>query len=428
MLFLVAAMAVFFAATISAFAVGLDGTSRSYLVSRERGDGTKLMPGYEYLDFSIRDLGDESISAHFGGWGSYDFKEKTGDTDVQYAYVSLKRSRANGAVTLGRIMVFEGVAAERVDGAFARTDLGVGFGISAFGGAPVLTNDIDTPGNNVIYGGRISHQLPDHYTIGVSYLKEERNSTVLREEEGVDLWFKPVNKVEILGRSSYNAETTGWMEHSYNLMLGPFSDLRLTTDLTKISYADYFIGATTSAFILQTGGSIDPREKLDQLGETLSYSLSERVNLSAEYTQFSYDLAGDAKRYGLSAAYAVPRSVGVGGSVHRMDGNTDRLSYDQYRIYAFMKFGNTDAAVDVLDVKYAEPINGVTNAYAASLALGYELTDSLKLGIDGEYAKNPDFDKDVRLFAKLLYRFDFAGGSATGPVTGSLQRPAKEGE
>jgi hypothetical protein len=43
-----------------------------------------------------------------------------------------------------------------------------------------------------------------------------------------------------------------------------------------------------------------------------------------------------------------------------------------------------------------------------SLAVGYELMKSLKVSADIEYAKNPDFDEDVRAFAKVIYGFDVA--------------------
>jgi opacity protein-like surface antigen len=53
----------------------------------------------------------------------------------------------------------------------------------------------------------------------------------------------------------------------------------------------------------------------------------------------------------------------------------------------------------------------VTNAYSASIGAGYELKHNLKVGLDIEYSKNPDFDKDVRAFAKVVYGFDLGGGS-----------------
>jgi hypothetical protein len=65
-------------------------------------------------------------------------------------------------------------------------------------------------------------------------------------------------------------------------------------------------------------------------------------------------------------------------------------------------------------VKYKEPVNGVDKSYSATIAAGYEMTEKLKLGADLEYSKNPDFDKDVRFFLKLNYRFDTEMGKRKG--------------
>ena len=148
-------------------AVNLSGDSNTYVQSREDADKQKILGTYEYLNFSVHDPGKE-VSFHFGGWLRYDLKtEEFGNksnSDLQYGYLSYKSASNNAVVNLGRVMVFEGVAAERVDGMYARTDLAKGFGVSAFGGNPVET-EIDLPGNNVIYGGRLSHQIPGLYRI-----------------------------------------------------------------------------------------------------------------------------------------------------------------------------------------------------------------------------------------------------------------------
>lgn len=415
-------------APMSSPAADLSGTSRTYVLFRESAAGTNMMPLYEYLNFNVQDLGKETISAHFGGWLGYDLSndsfgnDKKKGSDLQYGYVSYRAKEHNATVNLGRVMVFEGVAAERIDGIYARTDIIGGFGISAFGGAPVETGD-DAPGNNTIYGARLSHQMTGLYTIGLSYLKQEKNSLNFREEEGLDLWLRPVNKVEIMGRSSYNVETTGWMEHAYYLMLGPFDKLRLNTEASRINYADYFAGTTSSVFTMTPGGPIDPNEKVDILGEEIFYKISDNWAVSADYKKYSYDIAGSADYYGAKATYNLPRSYSAGVSIHRMDGETNRLKYDEYRVYASKKVQKLDVAVDLLDVKYKEAINDVTSAYSATLAAGYELTEKLKVGLDVEYSKNPDFDKDVRLFAKVVYNFDVASGSRR-PAAGQEKQKA----
>ena len=275
------------------FAAGISGSSNTYLLTREAAGGTRFMPVFEYLDFTVQDMGAESISAHFGGWFRYDLEDETADKDVQYGYLSIRGKTANSIVNLGRVLVFEGAAAERVDGLYARTDLQGNFGISAFGGAPVETG-IDVPGNNVIYGARISHNLADVYRIGISYLKEEKNDAEVREEEGLDVWLHPVTKVDIAGRSIYNAITSDWMQHTYNVVLGPFDKLRVITEASLINYADFFLASTTPVFRLQAG-ILDPDEKARTLGATAAYDLTNGLTISADFKTHNYQIAGDAK-------------------------------------------------------------------------------------------------------------------------------------
>jgi hypothetical protein len=407
-------------------AVDLTGTSSTYLQSRKTANGDQLLPLYEYLNFSVNNnVGKDSISFQFGGAVRYDLNNnevfgKDTNSDLQYAYLSYRAAESNAIVNLGRVMVFEGVAAERVDGVYARTDLQSNFGISAFGGSPVET-EINEPGNNMIYGARLSHQMPGIYRIGISALKEEKNSEDFRKEEGIDLWLHPVNKVELLGKSNYNAITNDWMEHTYLLVLGPFEKLRLNTTASWIDYKSFFglldaatgrSSATTPVFNFQPG-ILDPNEKVRSLGEEVAYGVTDKLNISVDYKGYAYSIAGNAKYYGGNFRYA-DAPGGAGLSLHRMDGETDRLKYYEYRIYGYTKLGTINVSLDVIDVNYDSAINGVSNAYSVSFAAVYDLTEKLKVGADVEYSKNPDFDKDVRAFLKVIYRFDLGYGNRKG--------------
>jgi hypothetical protein len=305
-----------------------------------------------------------------------------------------------------------------------RTDLRGNFGISAFGGVPVEIES-NLPGNNVIYGARLSHQVPGVYRLGISALKEQKNSEDFRKEEGVDLWLSPVNKVEILGRSKYNAITKAWMDNTYILALGPFANLRLNTTASWINYKDLFTGATTSVFSFQPG-VIDPNEKVKILGEEVAYGVTDNLNVSADYKVYDYEIAGNAKYYGGNIRYAKAASGGAGLSAHLMDGGTDPLKYTEYRVYGFKKIGKADVTLDVLDVAYKSAINNVKDAYSVTLAAVYELKERLKVGADVEYSKNPDFNKDVRGFLKIVYSFDAAGHDASASAPGSPKAAAEQ--
>lgn len=395
---------------ISASGLTLTGESKTYFQFRETFDSTKLAPIYEYLDFSIRETKIENISFHFGGWVGYKNKENDGfakkyDNDLQYAYMSIRRATGNTVLNVGRIYVSEGVAMENVDGAYAATDLKGGFRAIVFGGVPIET-DFDNRAGDIIYGGRFTHSIPSAYTIGVSYLKENRGNTDLREETGIDLWLQPVKNVQVLGRSSYDLNNSGWMEHSYRAAFGPFANFRITPQVSWIDYKHFFTASTSGAFALQKG-VIDPNEEAFILGGDIDYTLNRNLIVRADYRHFNYDIAGNAHYYGAGINYSMPQMGGAGVFFHRMAGDNNRLRYNEFRVYATKKLGKADVTVDFFDVLYDNEINGIKNSYAAVAAVGYRITNSVRVAADIEYARNPFFKKEVKAFLKLVYRFGY---------------------
>jgi hypothetical protein len=162
------------------------------------------------------------------------------------------------------------------------------------------------------------------------------------------------------------------------------------------------------------GGILNPNEKVQKLGEDVAYALTDRVSIGVNFTTYDYDVSGSAKSYGGNIRYAVAAQGGAGLSLRRMDGESDSLKYKEYRVYGYKKIDKINLAVDLLDVNYDVPINGVSNAYSASIAGQYDLTERWKLGADVEYQKNPDFNDDVRLFLKAIYHFDIGSGTRKG--------------
>jgi hypothetical protein len=392
----------------AAWGLDFSGQSRTYLQFRETTDAKKLLPLYEYLDFRSGSAS-QNISFHFGGWYRFDLMDESYGSkstgDLQYAYLACRAAQGNGYVNLGRLLVNQGTAFGHVDGAAAGTDLKGGISVSAFGGLPLET-DFDTRSGDSVYGGRISQGLDGLYRIGVSYLKEKNDSRDFREETGIDLWFRPFSKLELLGTSLHNGLTSDWAQHTYFLTIGPFSSLSLRTEFSDVSYKDLFISGTTSALqLLTAGGTLNPLEKQTSLGEELSLSLGSFI-VSADYKKYKYDIAGDASSYGGKLSYSGFENGGAGLGIHRMDGETDDSRYSDYRVYAYRKFRSMNLTADVLALKYDAEINGVKNAYSASLAASYALSAKTLVGADMEYARNPYYDKDVRAMLKVVYNFD----------------------
>ena len=410
------ALAIAFAAS-PASALDLSGQSRTYLQSRQSEDSTRYLPFYEYLNVRAEDIGTPVVSFHAGGWFGRDFgnanydDRKRSSGDLQYAYLSFARSTANSYLNLGRITVNQGVASSRLDGASLGTDLIWGFGFSAFGGVPVETA-FDTRSGDTVYGGRVSQGYAGRYQLGASYLLEKNNSLEVRKESGMDIWLRPIDQIEVQGSSLYNGITAAYARHAYYLTLGPFRPLTLHGEFTQISYKDFFTSPTLSVFQLQPGGPLDPNEKLKTAGGDASLTFGP-MTLAGDYKRYSYQLAGAAAYYGGRLVYASSQNASAGLSFHRMGGQADALRYNEYRLYGHKHFSKIDVTADLLSVAYVTEINGVKNAYTASLACGYAFTPKARLGADVEYSRNPYFDKDVRGLIQFVYNFDAAFG-ATG--------------
>jgi hypothetical protein len=296
------------------------------------------------------------------------------------------------------------VATERFDGVYLRNDLPAGFTAAAFIGSPVITQP-DIKGGDLLYGGRIAHSMPWYYTLGISALRTDDGGNRLREQEGIDLWVHPLDKVDIVGRSSYNSISSGWMEHAYNLRLVPLEALWINAGWTAVNYREYFQNVTTNALRLMTG-FLDPREKVSTLGGGIDYIASDMINLSADYKNYQYDIAGQANYYGGKASILLPASFVAGFSVHRMDGENAKLRFDEYRLFASNKLGKADVTADFLYVNYDSSISDVKSTYSMVVAVAYNISRQWKVAADIEYAKTVDFNDRVSGLLRLTYYFD----------------------
>ena len=327
--FLVVALCIALCSTSAAHAAGITGQSRTYLQTRELTDGSRLTPLYEYLDVRTDRSGNDAISFSAGGWYRYYLQsegfDKKDTGDLQYAYLTLRRKTANTVLRLGRIIVNEGAASAHLDGATVRTDLRGGFSVAGFAGIPLETI-IDTRSGDSVFGGRIAHGIPGTYTVGLSYLKEKNDSADFREEQGIDLWVRPATKLELMGRSIYNAVNDDWMQHQYYAILGPFAWLRFNVEASKTWYGAYFSSATTSAF---SPTVLDPNEIVTATGGSAVVSTGGPMTYTADYKRYAYHVLDGAASYvGGSVAYAgTSRCVLPKHCSNRMSASRTRAPY-----------------------------------------------------------------------------------------------------
>jgi hypothetical protein len=393
------------------------GESNTIFRMRTTIDKKNIYPAYEYLRLNMTDNRSDGsgVSFYFGGWGRADLADKTTDkytdADLQYAYLSYKAAKNNTVVNLGRQFITEGVASEKLDGLYLRTDFAAGIGAAAFAGKSVITEP-SNKGDNFVYGARLTQSMPKYYTVGVSALQSFTDGNArYREELGADLWVHPIEQIDLTGRSSYNAITYGWMEHAYTLSVTPLESLKISADVSNIHYRDYYFNMTTNVFnpfmqpVTRPNGKIVFEELLAG-GLTVSYSPIKNLSVSADYKRHTYEIAGNANYYGGKVSYSLPQSFSAGAGMHRMQGSTDRLRYTESRIFASKQLGKADLTIDAQEVRYDNRINGIHNSYGVTGAAGYEFSEKLKVTGDVEYSRNPDFKNEVRGLVKITYAFD----------------------
>ncbi len=410
---------------------------RFYQDDRPGFEKKQLAPATQFLGVDVDKLGDGNLSAHFYGWGRLDLADKSfnndqADGNLTYGYLQYRFKQANAQVRAGRFFVNEGIVNEQLDGLNARTDLPLGFGISAFGGATVHTAHIageNTDGKgDGIAGGRMSYRYGGMLELGVSGVYETTAPTLMNPNNialvndtklgdhrliGGDIWLSPVRMVEVMGHTSYNTETSEVAEHTYLLNVKPLKDLVLSGEFNEHRERNFFFSSAMFASMLN-----NLNEKSRSTGGSASYGLVKGVELAADYRHYTRDI-GDADRMGGDLRFTLLDNTlrsGIGYHYLRagsgfavIPSSTASASFQELRGYAMHDTKSYFAAVDAIGYFFKERINNVSNAWEVVTSLGYHLTPDLALSGDISYGKNPQFTDDLKGLVRLTYNMNYTG-------------------
>jgi len=406
----------------------VDSTTILRIEQRDVSGSSKetIMPATQFLGLDVDRLADGNLSAHFYGWGRVDLADKSYNNDraagrLTYGYFQYRFKQANADLRAGRFFVHEGIVSEQVDGLGVRSDLPLGFGIAAFGGASVHTSHIsgeksDGKGDSLV-GGRANYRYKGMLELGVSGVYESKAPTLATHTIGShrllggDIWFSPLRMMAITGHTSYNPETSGIAEHSYLVSLKPLRDLLLSVEFNEQRDRNYlFSGATFS------GALLNPADKSRSMGGSASYSLSKVVEVAADYKHYTREL-GNADRYGADARLRfLNNSLRSGVAYHYLrasDGfaiaGTPSASYHELRAYLMHDSKTFFGAVDAIDYLFKKKIFNENSALEVTASLGYHITPALALSGDISYGRNPQFSEELRGLARLTYTMAYSG-------------------
>lgn len=390
------------------FAAEINVKSNTRFQFREDARDNNFANLYQYVDLDVHNMFDGRLSVYSSGWFSYDFdRVDNGDREndeLLYMYLTYSPFEDRRLLfSLGRHLIFGGVASEQIDGVSARWEILPVVGISAYGGVPVET-DFDNRKSDYVAGGRAFFRVPQKAEIGFSYLKEGNDGSSYREELGVDVWVLPIKWLEVQGHSFWNAKTEGWMEHAYNMRVFPIERLTLSALVSHTNYHDAFSATTLSAFSPDIVGD---NEQLTKFGPSAEYRFTDWLSGVANYTRYEYDKEGSADFYGVTLrAHLSDNGLAAGASLHRMDGDTERLRYVKARAYATKTFLEAfEISLDTIILHYDESFSGRNTAYSSTGAFTYKFSDSLLASASIYYSRDPDFDHDIRAFLKFVYTF-----------------------
>jgi len=379
--------------------------SRTYVPARGTdGENTHVLL-YEYLTFNAEDLVQPGLYLRVGGWGRTDLADETygqkTNSELQYGFVGWRAPQLNAEARVGRVSLTAGVARNEVfDGLLLGSDLPAGFDVTLYGGIPVEVGE-DGHSGDMLYGGRVSQGRAGLYRLGASYLKERDAGDDVREEAGSDLFLAPLPLVEVTGTSLYNVADRKWARHDYRLVLGPFAKrARLTTTWSSTDYTAYFVEPMNHAML--------PVEDttLNKLGGELEVVLGRGFTVAAEYVSFSASEGeNDGNVYGASLDWAGSGTM-AGAGYRQVHGEAEEDRYWQLRGHATTAFGPIDVSVSAEHLVYEKEINGETNATTGKLGLSYAASKSLDLSGSVEYGQTPEYDREVKGFCAVTWRYD----------------------
>jgi hypothetical protein len=404
--------------------IGVDGTTIIRIEERSVPGFSKqtVVPATQYLGFDAEDIRVKGLSLHFYGWGRVDLaddssestKPRSTDGNFSYGYLQYRFDKANAGVKAGRFFVYEGVAAEQVDGVYARTDLNKGFTISAFGGVPVKLDRSSSSKGKYIGGGRLGYRYGGILDLGLSGLHEGDSPTPYgkdkRQLAGVDLWLSPHRMVELSGRSSYNGTTEEVAEHSYLLSIRPMTGLTAAVSYTDIRLKDYFTFTNTPSLF-----NPNSDDKFRSHGLTATYRITQLpfpAEISLDYKHYKRDSKGNSDRYGGELRLTPLDKLNTGVSVARTAAANGIMSYSEARAFGMYNTGRYSVNLDAIANIYDEKVYGKKNAYELIAGCGYQATPSLKVSGEASYADNPWYDGDVRGLLRLTYSYNNKKGAA----------------
>jgi len=377
-------------------------------------DNSFMMPAYEYLQLDVSGAGIEGLSFHAYGWGRANlgndgFYEDDTSGEFLYGYFEYVHPDSTLNLKLGRFYIFEGFSNESIDGLRVKTNLGKYFTFSAYGGQSAALDNTDGRGGDSISGGRIAHRYNALYEIGTSYKVVQNDNKKQEEQLGFDVAAALPGDMSLYGFSTYNLESEGWAEHSWELRfsLGGF---HIRPFFEHFQYQDYFdTGANT------TGPFPFLRESHEELSvygiETTKY-LAKNWEGGFKAKAYEYEMRDSSQLYTALLNWYGEDKTSVGVELSVMQGDAAKNDYLMGRLWFYydpitVKIPSGFFTGDLVVINYNEEIHNEDTSLFLSFGVGNRyMNGALELEVSADYSADPFFDDDLRGMFVARYLYD----------------------
>jgi hypothetical protein len=245
--------------------------------------------------------------------------------------------------------------------------------------------------------------------MGISYKKVSDDGDTVQNTAGLDTYLIITSFLTCQGLSSWNFESRGWREHSYEAVFD-LNEFLLKPMYQAYRFDDYFSEDDTGSQPFRYLKDTD--EKVSVVGGDLVWQQSGRFDVGVKLKQYTYDLRDETSR-NVTTVLNIHgnKNSQVGLEIGIMDGETSENDYQLMRGYFYWDTPlpiteNWFVSGDLLYVRYDEDIYGEDRSLFMSLGGGKQIIEnSLQVNVSGDYSSDPYFDKDFRLMMALKYDY-----------------------
>ena len=384
----------------------------------------ETQPLYEYITLGARNVGVQGLSIYASGWAVSDVNEHIGNDarnrgDLRYGYVEWKTLKNALALKIGRHFVYSGTGfGNQIDGLSLSYKGLNGFGASVHTGllSPLRFNYSRHLKNNLFdynnlhggddyyFGTRVHYKVFSKGHLGVSYSKTTNDARKASNVLGVDFSARPFKywrTGEINGSAVADLISKELQEFytTFKFTLPWITKLKIMLDY-EFMVPSLRIPKTSIFSVFSTTSYID-------FGTRLTYQLSTGAQVTGlvKYRTFSEDYFS-GYLLGLKTVLPVLKySQGhlVGFELNKLfetsNGYSHLRGFFKYNLYQKQLSIFADSHLFYYDIK----LNNFNYSFSLLGGLTYVLSKNLNFGLSSDYSVNPYFEREVLIFAKLIY-------------------------